>query len=140
MKFISILSASLLLSLIAATTALSIAIIPQVVYTAEGRTVLSPEMSKYADKKYFNTEQDKNLTDIQKMMILKKIFTDPEKALRAQQDLESSIYALGAAIDQQEAQTKQQLYIECTVNKQSGVFDKTLDCMDWADKNTQFIE
>jgi hypothetical protein len=126
----TIIMTMLLLLAVATTTAAS----------GQGRTVLSPEMKKYADEKYFNTEQDKNLTDIQKMMILKETFYDPEKALRAQQDLESSIYGLGAAIDQQEEETKQQLYIECTVNKQSGVFDKTLDCMDWADKNTQFIE
>jgi hypothetical protein len=93
---------------------------------------ISDEMLKYAEE-IFPTLNDPTLSRNDKVMILNQQFTDPESFLQNWRNLRDSIDSLDDHLNE----VQEKLYIECTVNKESGVFNKTLDCTKWSAENAK---
>lgn len=91
---------------------------------------VSDEMLEYAEEQ-FPSLKDPNLSREEKVEILNQQFTDPELGLQSMRNLELSLQTMQYKIDQ----VIEKLYIECTVAKEKGEFDKTIDCMNWARDN-----
>ncbi len=66
-----------------------------------------------------------------KEKILNQIFTDPEEGLQSMQNVDQILQEMQYKMDQ----VREKLYIECTVNKEKGEFNKTLEGMEWAREN-----
>ena len=67
------------------------------------------------------------------VQILNRIFDDPEVGLQSFKNLENAIDSLDDNLNA----VQEKLYIECTVNKESGIFNKTLDCTKWSVENAK---
>jgi myo-inositol-1-phosphate synthase len=93
---------------------------------------ISDEMLKYAEE-IFPTLNDSTLSREDKVKILNQQFTDPESFLQNWGNLGDSIDSLDDHLNE----VQEKLYIECTVNKESGIFNKTLDCTKWSAENAK---
>jgi hypothetical protein len=91
---------------------------------------ISDEMLEYAEEQ-FPSLKDPTLSREDKVKILNQQFTDPELGLKSMRNLELGLETMQYKIEQ----VIEELYIECTVAKEKGEFDKTIDCMNWARDN-----
>jgi len=101
---------------------------------------VSDEMLEYAEEQ-FPSLNDPTLSRQDKVKILNEQFTDPEEGLKslknANQAFESLQYNLQAfeSLQYNLDQVQEKLYIECTVNKETGEFNSTINCMEWSREN-----
>ena len=91
---------------------------------------VSDEMLEYSAEKFGINLSLPRETNLQ---ILNNIFDDPESGLQSFKNLENTIDSLDDNLNE----VQEKLYVECTVKKESGVFNKTLDCTKWSFENAK---
>jgi hypothetical protein len=91
---------------------------------------VSDEMLEFSAEKLGINLSLPRETNIQ---ILNRIFEDPEVGLQSLKNLDDAIDSLDDHLNV----VQEKLYIECTVNKELGLFNKTLDCTKWSVENAK---